>query len=56
MYEHDLFGGVRNHHVGIDLGAPAGEPVHAFDKGLVFSKGVNSEPGSYGQQLSFNTY
>tara|TARA_Y100000287_G_scaffold151156_1_gene126716 strand:- start:198 stop:761 length:564 start_codon:yes stop_codon:yes gene_type:complete len=51
MYEHDLFGGVRNHHVGIDLGAPAGEPVHAFDKGVVFSKGVNSEPGSYGPTI-----
>ena len=51
MYDHDLFEGKRNHHIGIDLGAPAGEPVHAFDDGVVFSKGINPEDGSYGPTI-----
>ena len=51
MYDDELFGGKRNHHVGIDLGAPAGEPVHSFANGVVFSKGINSEVGSYGPTI-----
>lgn len=51
MYEHDLFAGERNHHVGIDLGAPVGEPVHSFADGIVFSKGINAEEGSYGPTI-----
>jgi len=51
MYDFELFEGGRNHHVGIDLGAPVGEPVHSYARGVVFSKGVNPEAGSYGPTI-----
>lgn len=51
MYTDDLFGGVRHHHVGLDLGAPAMTPIHACWDGEVWSTGVNDEPGSYGPTL-----
>ena len=46
---HELFGG--DLHVGIDIGAPVGEPIHSFDKGVVYSLGVNAEDGSYGPTI-----
>ena len=51
MYTHELFGGGRDLHVGIDIGAPVGEPVHAFSPGVVFSMGINPEDGSYGPTI-----
>lgn len=51
MYTHELFGGDRDLHVGIDIGAPVGEPVHAFSPGVVFSMGINPEDGSYGPTI-----
>tara|TARA_A100001037_G_C14925849_1_gene533773 strand:- start:222 stop:785 length:564 start_codon:yes stop_codon:yes gene_type:complete len=51
MYNHELFGGERDLHVGIDIGAPVGEPVHAFSKGVVHSLGINDEDGSYGPTI-----
>ena len=51
MYSTPLFEGVRDHHVGLDLGAPAQTPVHAFDEGSVFAIAVNDEDGSYGPTL-----
>lgn len=48
MYTTPLFGGERDLHVGIDLGGPAGTPVHTFADGTVHSFGINSEDGSYG--------
>ncbi len=51
MYETELFSGVRDVHVGIDLGAPVGEPVHAFHDGEVHLFGYNGAPGDYGYTL-----
>ena len=41
----------RNIHVGIDIGAPAGTDVHAFDDGVIFMLGINEAPGDYGGTL-----
>lgn len=53
MYTAPLFEGasVRDVHVGIDLGAPAGDPVFAFDDGEIFLFGENSAEGDYGPTL-----
>ena len=51
MYTDDLFGGVRHHHIGLDLGAPAMTPVHACFEGEVWATAINDEPGSYGPTL-----
>ena len=50
MYTHDLFEGKRDLHVGIDIGAPAGEPIHAFGAGIVHSLGVNERMAPMVQQ------
>jgi len=46
--EIDGFGGQRTVHLGIDLGAPVGTPVRAFERGIVHSVGYNPEHGDYG--------
>ncbi len=51
MYTQELFGGKRDLHVGIDIGAPVGEPIHAFTAGVVHSMGINPEDGSYGPTI-----
>lgn len=52
MYEAALFaGGERDVHMGIDLGAPAGTEVFAFDDGEIFLFGDNLAPGDYGPTL-----
>lgn len=51
MYGAELFGGVRDVHMGIDLGAPAGTEVFAFDDGEIFLFGENAAPGDYGPTL-----
>ncbi len=51
MYGDALFGGVRDVHVGIDLGAPVGERVHAFFEGDVHLFGNNAAKGDYGYTL-----
>jgi murein DD-endopeptidase MepM/ murein hydrolase activator NlpD len=51
MYTTELFEGVRDIHVGLDLGGPAGTPVHAFADGVIYDFGVNDEDGSYGPTL-----
>jgi len=48
MYSTELFGGVRNIHMGIDIGAPVGTPVHAFHDGVLFDQAYLSAPGDYG--------
>tara|TARA_B100000768_G_scaffold152824_1_gene148706 strand:+ start:64 stop:750 length:687 start_codon:yes stop_codon:yes gene_type:complete len=51
MYLTPLFGGERDLHVGIDIGAPAATPVHSFAEGNIHSFGVNAEAGSYGPTI-----
>ncbi len=50
IYTQDLFGGDdrRTVHVGVDLGAPVGTPVHAFAAGVVLHAGYNAADGDYG--------
>lgn len=42
---------LRNIHMGIDIGAPAGTPVHAFYAGEVFLTANNHQEGDYGYTL-----
>ena len=51
MYLTALFGGERDLHVGIDIGAPVGTAVHSFADGKIHSFGINKEDGSYGPTL-----
>jgi peptidoglycan LD-endopeptidase LytH len=51
MYETEIFqgeGGQRNVHMGVDIGAPVGTPVHAFADGEIFLFGYNGAAGDYG--------
>ena len=48
MYKTALFSGVRNIHMGIDLGAQVGTPVLSFATGKVHSFGYNPSDGDYG--------
>ena len=51
MYTSDLFGGVRDVHIGLDIGAPIDTPIYAFSDGIIHSFGNNLEDGSYGPTL-----
>jgi murein DD-endopeptidase MepM/ murein hydrolase activator NlpD len=55
MYKSDLFKSegvdARDIHIGIDIAAPVGTPVHAFFDGRVFLVGVNEASGDYGGTL-----
>jgi murein DD-endopeptidase MepM/ murein hydrolase activator NlpD len=51
MYTTALFAGVRNIHMGIDIGAPVGEAIYAFWEGEVHLFGYNSAEGDYGYTL-----
>jgi len=51
MYKGEQFAGVRNIHVGIDIGTPAGEPVLAFYEGNIFKIGNNALPYDYGPTI-----
>lgn len=51
IYTQDLFAGARTLHIGLDLGAPAGTPVHAFTDCTLFAMGVNEAEGDYGPTI-----
>jgi murein DD-endopeptidase MepM/ murein hydrolase activator NlpD len=51
IYTQDLFGGERTIHMGIDLGAPAGTPVHAFTECRIHALGINAAAGDYGPTI-----
>ena len=51
MYTTELFGGDRDHHVGLDLGGPVNTPIHAFASGEIADIALNDEDGSYGPTL-----
>ena len=51
IYTQDLFEGNRNIHIGIDLGGPAGTPVHAFTDCVLYAFGNNASDGDYGPTL-----
>jgi murein DD-endopeptidase MepM/ murein hydrolase activator NlpD len=51
MYTTALFGNERNIHMGIDLAAPVGEPVHSFYDGVIFSFAYNAAAGDYGHTV-----
>ena len=44
----DGYEGVRDVHIGLDVGGPPGTPVYAPADGVVHSFGYNEEPGDYG--------
>lgn len=48
MYTAPQYRGKRNIHMGIDIWAPAGEPVYAFHDGKVAYMRDNDEKGNYG--------
>lgn len=48
MYKTSIFRGVRNIHMGVDIGGPVGTPCKAFEKGIISNFGYNPEPGDYG--------
>ena len=51
MYNADIFAGVRNIHIGVDIGGPVGTPCMAFTSGEIFHFGYNPEPGDYGNVI-----
>ena len=51
MYTSALFGNARDIHVGIDIAAPIGTPVHAFFDGIIFLQGYNGAEGDYGYTI-----
>ncbi len=51
MYTANLFGGVRDVHVGIDLAGPIGTPVSAFYEGEIHMFGNNRASGDYGYTI-----
>jgi murein DD-endopeptidase MepM/ murein hydrolase activator NlpD len=54
MYDAALFQGgegPRTIHMGVDIGAPVGEPVHAFFEGEIFLVAYNAAEGDYGHTV-----
>jgi murein DD-endopeptidase MepM/ murein hydrolase activator NlpD len=51
MYTAELFAGVRNIHMGIDIAAPVGEPIYSFYDGYLFMQTYHAAAGDYGYTL-----
>jgi murein DD-endopeptidase MepM/ murein hydrolase activator NlpD len=55
MYRSEIFSAesqnARDIHVGVDIAAPVGTPVHAFYEGAVFMADINPAKGDYGGTL-----
>ena len=51
MYTTPLFGGVRNIHMGIDIGAPIHTPIYSFDDGVIYDFAYRGEAGDYGHVI-----
>jgi murein DD-endopeptidase MepM/ murein hydrolase activator NlpD len=51
VYATELFGGVRDIHVGIDIAGPVNTNVHAFFDGTLFLQGYNGAAGDYGYTI-----
>ena len=51
MYKGAQFEGVRNIHMGVDIGCPAGERVFAFYAGTIHKLGDNDRPYDYGPTI-----
>ena len=51
MYNTSIFGGIRNIHMGIDIGGPVGTFCLAFMDGEISHFGYNPEPGDYGNVI-----
>ncbi len=51
VYNTPLFEGVRNIHMGIDIGGAIGTDVHAFADGTIHSFGYNAAAGDYGHVI-----
>jgi murein DD-endopeptidase MepM/ murein hydrolase activator NlpD len=51
MYNADIFAGVRNIHMGVDIGGPVGTPCMAFTDGKISHFGYNPESGDYGNVI-----
>lgn len=51
MYVGELYKDQRDIHMGIDIGAPVGDSVHAFYDGEIFLTGYNGLSLSYGYTL-----
>uniref|UniRef100_A0A7S1TZ27 M23ase beta-sheet core domain-containing protein n=1 Tax=Phaeomonas parva TaxID=124430 RepID=A0A7S1TZ27_9STRA len=47
----DGYGGVRNIHIGIDIGGPVMTPIHAVDDGTILHFGYNAAAGDYGHVI-----
>ena len=48
MYNMAIFGGIRNIHMGVDIGGPVSTPCMAFTGGEISHFGYNPESGDYG--------
>jgi murein DD-endopeptidase MepM/ murein hydrolase activator NlpD len=47
----DGYAGIRDVHIGLDIGGPAGTPVFAPAEGVIQSFGYNPEAGDYGHVI-----